>query len=50
MAKSKSIEITESRKTKDLGASGAHGENEKYDPALVSLFARPVSKVQRQSM
>ena len=50
MAKSKSTEITESRKTKDLGVSGAHGENEKYDPALVSLFARSVSKVQLQSM
>ena len=50
MAKSKSNKIIESRKTKDLDVSGAHGENEKYDPALVSLFARSVSKVQLQSM
>ena len=50
MAKSKSIAITDSRKTKNLGVSGADGENEKYDPALVSLFARSVSKVQLQSM
>ena len=50
MAKSKSIEITESRNAKDLGASGAHGKYEKYDPALASLFARSVSKVQLQSI
>ena len=50
MAKSKSIEITKSRNAKDLGVSGAHGKNEKYDPALVSLFARSVSKVQLQSI
>ena len=50
MAKSKPIEMTESSKTKDPGVSGADGQIEKYDPALVSLFARSVSKVQLQSM
>lgn len=48
MAKSKLRKVESSNGTQKFRVPGAEGQNQTYDPALVSLFAQSVSEVQMQ--
>ena len=45
MAKLKSRKEGDSNGTQTISASGTQGQDQEYDPALVSLFAHSVSQV-----
>ena len=49
MAKSRSRRDANSTDTQKIGVSSVEGKIQNYDPALVSLFAKSVGKIQMQS-